>query len=138
MMRKILLDDNRAPATVLRGEESDADELFVRAFCAERDIPLHVYRADVASLAKANGESTELTARKVRYDFFSTIGVEKIATAHTGSDTVETLLIFWKVEVIDTRSEPNRLIYGICVTVTSLYLPLFNSDYSYRLSRNVD
>ena len=77
----------------LRGEESDADESFVRDFCAEREIPLHVYRADVSALSKACGESIELTARRVRYDFFASINAEKIATAHTGSDAVETMLL---------------------------------------------
>ena len=77
----------------LRGAESDADEFFVRDFCAERGIPMHVYRADVSGLAEASGDSIELAARKVRYDYFSSIDAEKIATAHTGSDAVETLLM---------------------------------------------
>ncbi len=77
----------------LRGEESDADEAFVRDYCEARNIPLYVYRADVAGIAQAHGESIELTARKIRYDYFSSIDAEKIATAHTGSDVIETFLL---------------------------------------------
>lgn len=77
----------------LRGEESDADERFVRAFCEEKNIPLSVLRADINDLRKQSGESTELCARKVRYDFFASLGCTKIATAHTASDAEETMLM---------------------------------------------
>lgn len=77
----------------LRGEESDADEQFVRAFCEEKNIPLSVLRADINTLCERSGESTELCARKVRYDFFDSLGCTKIATAHTASDAEETMLM---------------------------------------------
>ena len=38
-------------------------------------------------------ESTELCARRVRYAFFDSLPADKIATAHTGSDASETLLM---------------------------------------------
>lgn len=77
----------------LRGEESDADEAFVRQFCAERNIRLNVLRADIGAVAKEKKESVELCARNIRYNYFSSLGADKIATAHTGSDAAETLLL---------------------------------------------
>ncbi len=77
----------------LRGAESDSDEAFVRAYCEQRGIPLSVLRADINALSAERKESTELCARKVRYDFFASLGCTKTATAHTGSDAVETMLM---------------------------------------------
>ena len=77
----------------IRGEEADADERFVRDYCAARSIPLHVYHADVPGIAAETGESPELCARRVRYAFFAQAPVDKIATAHTASDAAETLLM---------------------------------------------
>lgn len=79
----------------LRGEESLRDEKFVRSFCDERKIPLSVFSIDVmGSLGKH--ESVEERARKMRYECFSRLCKEKnarLATAHTASDNVETVLI---------------------------------------------
>ncbi|MCH5197862.1 MAG: tRNA lysidine(34) synthetase TilS [Oscillospiraceae bacterium] len=77
----------------LRGEEADRDELFARKFCEERNIPISVLRADVNSVSKERGISTELAGREVRYAFFNSLSPSKIATAHTGSDAAETLLM---------------------------------------------
>lgn len=77
----------------LRGAEADRDEQFVRRFCAERNIPIEVLHADISALAKQRGQSTELCARDVRYRFFHSLRPDKIATAHTASDAVETLLM---------------------------------------------
>lgn len=74
---------------MLRGDEADRDEQFVRFLCDSLSVPLRVERIDVAKIAKETGESTELAARKVRYDVFTKIdGV--VATAHTASDNLET------------------------------------------------
>lgn len=77
----------------LRGAESDADERFVRNYCEKNGIALSVLRADIPVLAAERGESTELCARNVRYDFFGSLNPDKIATAHTASDAVETMLM---------------------------------------------
>jgi tRNA(Ile)-lysidine synthase len=77
----------------LRGSESDADEAFARAFCEERGIPLSVLRTDIAKKAKESNKSTEVCAREARYAFFSSLQPDKIATAHTGTDAIETLLM---------------------------------------------
>lgn len=77
----------------LRGEESDGDELFVRRLCRMLDIPLYVRNIRVADYVGRH-ESTELVARRIRYDFFGELGRGRlIATAHTASDNCETVLI---------------------------------------------
>ena len=72
----------------LRGEESDRDELFVRRFCQQYDIPLQVGSADV----KAGKKGLEAAARDARYAFLETLD-GKIATAHTADDNAETVLM---------------------------------------------
>lgn len=79
----------------LRGEESMRDENFVRALCDELHIELFVKSVDVLSLSNEQKLSVELCARNVRYEFFSELSEKlnaKIATAHTASDNVETVL----------------------------------------------
>lgn len=72
----------------LRSDESDADEAFVRAFCQQYEIPLHVGRGTVI----AGKKGLEAAAREARYDFFRTLN-GKIATAHTADDNGETVLM---------------------------------------------
>lgn len=72
----------------LRGEESQRDENFVRAFCERYDIPLHVGRGRVIPGKKG----LEAAAREARYAFFDTLP-GKIATAHTADDNAETVLL---------------------------------------------
>jgi tRNA(Ile)-lysidine synthase len=80
----------------LRGQESLRDEQFVRNICIKWDVPLFVLNADVAGEANKTGQSVEQAGRRVRYDFFDRLAAEKsakIATAHTLSDSMETILI---------------------------------------------
>lgn len=77
----------------IRGEEALRDEEFVRDFCKERNIVFHCKRVDIPSVAAQTGDSTELCARKIRYEFFNSLQCDKIATAHTGSDRIETMLM---------------------------------------------
>ena len=72
----------------LRGQESDAEEAFVRQLCDRYDIPLHVGRGQVA----AGKKGLEAAARDARYSFFATLP-GKIATAHTADDNAETVLM---------------------------------------------
>lgn len=72
----------------LRGEESDGDEAFVRAFCDRYDIPLHVGFAHVTPGKKG----LEAAARDARYGFLRSLN-GKIATAHTADDNAETVLM---------------------------------------------
>ncbi len=81
---------------MLRGEDADADEAFVRKKCERLGIPLVCERIDIAALAEKNGQSTELCAREVRYDFLCRakreLGADKIATAHNANDNLETVI----------------------------------------------
>lgn len=80
----------------LRGKEADADEAFVKRFCAERGVTLETYQADVASIAKERKQSTEEAGREVRREFFEQARVKhggtKIVLAHHQNDNAETFL----------------------------------------------
>ena len=77
---------------MLRGEESDRDEAFVRSLCEKKEIPLDVKKIDVMSIAEKTGESIELAARNVRYKAFAEIDCGLVATAHSADDNLETVL----------------------------------------------
>ena len=80
----------------LRGEESDRDENFVREYCQKNEIKLEILRIDVSKIAEEKKKGIEECARKLRYDFFNELSAKydgKIATAHTLSDSVETMLL---------------------------------------------
>ena len=82
---------------MIRGDEADRDERFVRELCEEWGIPLHCERCDIPSIAKVSGESLELCGRRIRYEMFSRVSDElggaRVATAHTMSDNTETVLM---------------------------------------------
>ena len=77
----------------IRGEEADRDEAFVRRFCEELGVQLFSNSADVPEFARANKMSLELAARKLRYEFLESVAPDLIATAHTASDNLETVLL---------------------------------------------
>lgn len=72
----------------LRGDESDADEAFVKELCFRYDIPLHLGAGDV----RPGKKGLEAAAREARYAFLRSIP-GKIATAHTADDNAETVLM---------------------------------------------
>ncbi|MBR3781220.1 MAG: tRNA lysidine(34) synthetase TilS [Clostridia bacterium] len=77
----------------LRGEDADNDQHFVEEKCKEMGVPVHVLKVDVAAKAKESGEGFEECARRIRYEFFNSLGEEIIiATAHNLSDKIETFL----------------------------------------------
>ena len=79
----------------LRGEEADRDERFCKILCKNYNIELFVKNTDVKALAKKQKISEELCGRNVRYSYFEELSKKlgaKIATAHTASDNIETLL----------------------------------------------
>ena len=77
----------------LRGEESDRDERFCVELCKNLGIHLTVKSVDVKGYCQGNKLGIEEGARELRYSFFSTAKTDKICTAHTLSDSVETMLI---------------------------------------------
>lgn len=82
---------------LLRGKESDRDEIFCEAVCKELDIPFYSVRKNVKAFARKNKLSIELAARKVRYSEFEKLvkknSFDKIATAHVADDNLETVFL---------------------------------------------
>lgn len=81
----------------LRGTESDRDESFVRHLCEERGIPLFVRHFDTLAEASRTGESIEMAARRLRYEWFRDLcaehGYAAVAVAHHQDDNAETILL---------------------------------------------
>lgn len=80
---------------LIRGDEADADEQFVVGLCDKLGIELYVRRVDVKHIASEQKISVELCGRNERYAFFDELSKKldaKVATAHTASDNVETVL----------------------------------------------
>jgi tRNA(Ile)-lysidine synthase len=81
----------------LRGEESDGDESFVRAWAKERNLLVHVHQAQTKKIAENQGISIQMAAREIRYHFFETLrsqqGLEGIVLAHHEDDQLETILL---------------------------------------------
>lgn len=75
---------------------AERDEQFVKELCAKEQVPLHIAHENVVMLAKEWNMSPEETGREVRYRFFEDvakqIGAAKIAVAHHGNDSAETML----------------------------------------------
>ena len=79
----------------LRGDESDADEQYVRALCEKFGIELFVYSVDVSGTLKKH-QSIEERARELRYEAFSELSDKlgaKVATAHNLGDNAETVIL---------------------------------------------
>lgn len=76
----------------IRGAEADRDELFVKNVCERSGVRLITEKADVPEIANREHLSLELAARQVRYNFFERVNEGKVATAHTASDNLETVL----------------------------------------------
>ena len=81
---------------MIRGNESDRDATFCRAFCNERNIPFAYQNINIPSLANAQKKGLEETARIERYrllsEFAQKEGFAQIATAHNATDHFETIL----------------------------------------------
>ena len=82
---------------LLRGKDSERDNLFCKAICNELSIPFYHISRNIKSFAKKNKTSLEVAGRKIRYEFFEKIsesnGYNKVATAHNADDNAETVLI---------------------------------------------
>ena len=77
----------------IRGEEAQRDEDFVRDFCEKNNVELKVYKRDIPAEKLKTHESEEECARRIRYECFNDAAKGSlIATAHTLSDSIETML----------------------------------------------
>ena len=81
----------------LRGANSEKDQQFVEDKAKRLDVPFFTERFNTESEAASNGESIQMAARRLRYDWMEKIrrenGYDVIATAHHLDDAMETLLI---------------------------------------------
>lgn len=81
----------------LRGTESDADAAFVENMALSYRVPFHLTRFDTAAEAAQRGDSIQVTARQLRYDWFAQLqrqhGYMAVATAHHLNDVLETVLL---------------------------------------------
>ncbi|AQG79983.1 tRNA lysidine(34) synthetase TilS [Spirosoma montaniterrae] len=81
----------------LRGDESDADAVFVQNIADRYGVPFHLTRFDTATVAAERGISIQMAARELRYNWFTALlrehGYAWVATAHHQNDVFETLLL---------------------------------------------
>ena len=81
----------------LRGEESNRDEAFVRELCKEKGVTLEVKHFDTQTEASISGESIEMVARRLRYEWFARLveqyGCDAVAVGHHQEDNAETILL---------------------------------------------
>ena len=82
----------------LRGEESDADEALVRAWCEANGVECFVKHFDTAGYAAEHGVSIEMAARELRYSWFAGLcagepGFCAVFVAHNANDNAETLIL---------------------------------------------
>lgn len=77
--------------------DADDDQKYVEQYCKNNNIPFYLKKEKVEILAKNQKISTEEAGRNLRYEFFNLIlektKSNKIATAHTKNDNVETVLM---------------------------------------------
>lgn len=81
----------------LRSEQSDQDQAFVKQLALQLDVPFFTQDFNTAAEAEKNKESIQLTARKLRYEWFEKIAKENgyyyVATAHHLNDSLENYLM---------------------------------------------
>ncbi len=81
----------------LRGEESDGDEIFVKEFAGQLDMPFYVMHFNTEEYAKLQKVSIQMAARELRYNWFENLrrmhGYKYVAIAHNADDAIETFFI---------------------------------------------
>ena len=81
----------------LRGEESDADEVFVKKLALKYKVEFYTTTFETEAYAKEQQLSIQMAARILRYTWFEELRLKNkfdyIATAHHQSDSSETLLL---------------------------------------------
>jgi tRNA(Ile)-lysidine synthase len=82
---------------MLRGAESDSDEIFCEKLCEDMGIELFSFRDDIAGRSADEKISVEAAGREKRYAMLREIcsgrQINKIATAHNLNDNAESILM---------------------------------------------
>lgn len=82
---------------MFRGQESAQEALFVKDFCEKRDIPIEVRQINIPKYMEETGFSSQVAARKQRYNFFAEVlkkyQLPLLTLAHHGDDQIETILM---------------------------------------------
>ena len=82
---------------LLRGKESDKDEVFVKKLGEKLQVPTYTTRFETKKHAQEKGISTQMAARELRYQWFDEIcsknNIDYMLTAHHKNDVLETFLI---------------------------------------------
>lgn len=82
---------------MLRGKESNKDELFVKTLGEKLGIPVFSTQFETEKYAQESGLSIQMAARELRYHWFAEIAQKNnynyILTAHQKEDVIETFLI---------------------------------------------
>ena len=76
----------------IRGEEALRDQHLVEEYCRKIGVECLVHSVDVPSLSKGMGIGEEECGRKCRYEAFAKAGCDAVATAHSLSDSIETMI----------------------------------------------
>ena len=80
----------------LRGYESDDDQQFIEKYCEDLAIPIRVKEFNV-ELEKQKGESVQMTARRLRFDWFNQLIEQNeydfLLLAHHLDDQIESFFI---------------------------------------------
>lgn len=79
----------------IRGPSASRDQRFCEEFCASKSVKLDSFTFDIPAIAAEKGIGLEQCGRECRYQCFEEIARRdgcKIATAHTLSDSAETVL----------------------------------------------
>ena len=81
----------------LRGQESEEDEVAVERQAAVYGVPFHNRRFDTGAEMDTTGDSLQMAARRMRYEWFNELcaehGYGAIAIAHHADDSIETFFI---------------------------------------------
>ncbi len=123
----------------LRAQESDQDQRFVAQLAKTLKVPFHTTSFETKTIAQQDGQSIQLTARKLRYQWFEQLvqkGCTKIATAHHLNDDLETTLYNL------TKGSGIRGIAGIPLKNKQVVRPLLSTSrdeiLAYAKSNNLE
>jgi len=111
----------------LRGADSEADEAFVRDFCAEKELPFYSTQFQTESEASQHKESIQMAARRLRYawlfSLMDELGAKRLITAHHERDQAETMLLNLM------RGTGPQGLQGMLVDDGRLMRPMLRSSY---------